>query len=143
MKHLTEADIRPLVQMAFKEDISNADITSEAIFSGNEHGEAYIVAKENGIFCGSPLLLFIYNELDPSIKVSLKFNEGDEIKKGDIVAEISGHTKTILMGERVSLNFMQRMCGIATKTHNFVKLLEGTSIKVLDTRKTTPAHREP
>jgi len=141
MSYFSEADIRPLVQAAFKEDIGNADVTSEAIFDGTEKSFARIVAKDSGIMCGGPVLKFIYGELDPSISVNVLVSDGMPVKNGDVIAEIDGRTKTILMGERTALNFIQRMSGIATRTNTLVKILDGTDIKILDTRKTAPGLR--
>lgn len=141
MSSLSEADIRPVIQAAFKEDIGSCDVTSEAIFDGTEKCSAYITSKDSGIMCGGGILQFVFSELDPSISVSLKKEEGDLLNPGDIVAEIEGRTKIILMGERTALNFMQRMSGIATRTDKLMKILGGTNIKILDTRKTAPGLR--
>ena len=131
----------PLIRLAITEDISTGDVTSEAIFSGEEKSSAYIMAKQDGIVCGGDLVKWVYAELDPSVKVEQIVSEGVAIAKGKTVITIEGPTKSILEGERTALNFFQRMSGIATKTHSIVKLTEGTSISILDTRKTLPGFR--
>lgn len=141
-----EYDIRKeaalsLIRLAIPEDISTGDVTSEAIFSGNEKSSAYIMAKQDGIVCGGDLVKWVYAELDPSVKVEQLVPEGSVIEKGKTVITIDGPTKSILEGERTALNFFQRMSGIATKTNSIVKLTEGTSISILDTRKTLPGFR--
>jgi nicotinate-nucleotide pyrophosphorylase (carboxylating) len=137
----SEADIRPLIQLAFQEDINTGDITSEAIFTGAEHSSAYIMAKADGVFCGGDILRMVYNELDPSISIKLLVKDGAKVKYGDIVSEIDGRTISILLGERTALNFIQRMSGVATKTAAVAALVSNTAIKILDTRKTIPGFR--
>ena len=131
----------PLIRLAVAEDISTGDVTSEAIFSGEEKSSAYIMAKQDGIVCGGDLVKWVYAELDPSVTVEQIVPDGVAIDKGKTVITIDGPTKSILEGERIALNFFQRMSGIATKTHSIVKLTEGTSISILDTRKTLPGFR--
>jgi nicotinate-nucleotide pyrophosphorylase (carboxylating) len=139
--NLSEADIRPLIQLAFKEDINTGDITSEAIFTGTEKSNAYIMAKADGVFCGGEVLRLVYNDLDPSVTVKLLVADGAKVRYGDIVCEIEGRTISILLGERTALNFIQRMSGVATKTASIASLVSGTKIKILDTRKTIPGFR--
>lgn len=139
--NLSEADIRPLIQLAFKEDINTGDVTSEAIFTGAEHSCAYIMAKADGVFCGGDVLRLVYNELDPSVTVKQLIADGTKVRYGDIVSEIEGRTISILLGERTALNFIQRMSGVATKTASIAALVSGTNIKILDTRKTIPGFR--
>ncbi len=131
----------PIIQLALKEDIGSGDVTSNAIFNGTEESEAVIFAKEEGILCGGDIIQLIYEVIDPGIEVYPEIKDGTQLKSGDIVAKISGSTKNILIGERTVLNFVQRMCGIATRTRNIRSLLEGTSITILDTRKTAPGLR--
>lgn len=136
-----KSEIMPIIQLALKEDIGSGDVTSNAIFKGTEESEAVIIAKEGGIFCGGDIIQFIYEEIDPEVGVSPEIGDGTPVQSGDVVARISGPTKSILIGERTVLNFIQRMCGIATKTRNICSLLEGTRITILDTRKTAPGLR--
>jgi nicotinate-nucleotide pyrophosphorylase (carboxylating) len=138
---LKKSDLTAIIQLALNEDIGSGDVTSNAIFKGTEESEAVIFAKEEGIFCGEDVIQFIYEEIDPKIKVSPEIRDGTQLKPGDIVSKISGSTKNILIGERTVLNFIQRMCGIATRTRNICSLLEETSITILDTRKTAPGFR--
>jgi len=138
---ITKEAALSLIRLAIAEDISTGDVTSEAIFSGNEKSSAYIMAKQDGIVCGGDLVKWVYAELDPSVKVEQIVPEGSAIEKGKTVITIDGPTKSILEGERTALNFFQRMSGIATKTNAIVKLTEGTSISILDTRKTLPGFR--
>jgi nicotinate-nucleotide pyrophosphorylase (carboxylating) len=133
--------IMPIIQLALNEDIGSGDVTSDAIFKGSEVSEAVIFAKEEGIFCGGKIIQFIYEVIDPTIEVSPEVKDGTQLKPGDIVASISGSTKNILIGERTVLNFIQRLCGIATRTRNIRSLVEGTNITILDTRKTAPGLR--
>lgn len=138
---LNPNQLKPLIKMAFEEDIRGCDVTSEAIFDGTEQSEAYIMAKADGVFCGGTVIETVYQELDPNVKVEILCKDGSKVKQGDITAEISGPTKSILIGERTVLNFIQRMSGIATKTSEIVKLVENTDIRILDTRKTLPGFR--
>ncbi|MBN2402426.1 MAG: carboxylating nicotinate-nucleotide diphosphorylase [Spirochaetes bacterium] len=138
---LKEKDIRPIIILALREDIGDGDITTNAIFNGNGDSEAVITAKENGIFCGGDVVRIVYNEIDPTVKVNVLIKDGKEIKKGDKVAKIKGHTKSLLTGERTCLNFIQRMSGIATKTQKVSSMFLKTKISVLDTRKTAPGMR--
>lgn len=130
-----------LIKMALDEDIKGCDVTSEAVFNGTEMSNAFIVCKEDGVYCGSKMISLVYHNLDDSIVIEHHIADGTVVKKGDVVASISGSTKSILIGERTVLNFIQRMSGIATKTHRIVELVNGTDIKILDTRKTLPGFR--
>lgn len=138
---LKKKDIQSLVMLALSEDIGDGDITSNAIFDETEKSEAIILSKEKGIFCGGAIIKYIYEVIDPEIKIRLRLKDGNWLHPGDIAANIRGSTKKILLGERTVLNFIQRMCGIATRTHHLTSLLSGTKIKVLDTRKTAPGFR--
>lgn len=138
---LARTEVIEIVRLALKEDIGKGDITTSAIFVGTEPGSAKIIAKEDGIFCAGGLPGFIYGELDPSVRIKYLKEDGSAINKGEIAIELYGPAASILTGERVTLNFLQRMCGIATATAKAVGLLAGTGITVLDTRKTAPGHR--
>jgi nicotinate-nucleotide pyrophosphorylase (carboxylating) len=141
MNNIEFEDVKPLIKLAIDEDIKSGDITSEAIFQQNEKSNSYIVSKDSGVLCGSFLADYIYSLIDENVAVDMVFQDGDSINPDDIVLKLSGKTKSILEGERILLNFMQRMSGIATKTHFIVELLKHTSIKILDTRKTLPGFR--
>jgi nicotinate-nucleotide pyrophosphorylase (carboxylating) len=138
---LGKAEILDIVRFALKEDIGVGDITTSAIFVGTEPGNAKILSKEEGVFCAGGLPTYIYAELDPSVKIKYFIEDGMPIQKGDIALELRGPAALLLTGERVMLNFLQRMCGIATATAKAVDALKGTGITVLDTRKTSPGLR--
>lgn len=139
--YLKYKEIKPIILLALKEDIGEGDITTNAMFNGADKSAAEIVAKEDAVFCGGDVAKLIYEEIDPSVKVSLLKKDGSNINSGDRLSKIEGHTRSVLSGERVVLNFLGRMCGIATKTRELSALLKGTSIKLLDTRKTMPGLR--
>ncbi|MFP5081955.1 carboxylating nicotinate-nucleotide diphosphorylase [Pedobacter sp. JCM 36344] len=129
------------IKNAVAEDLGDGDHTSLSTIPANAQGKAKLIIKEDGILAGVELALQIFNYIDSSLVVEMFINDGEEIKYGDIVFNVSGNTHTILLAERLVLNCMQRMSGIATKTHNIVKLLAGYKTKLLDTRKTTPGLR--
>lgn len=126
---------------ALSEDVGDGDHTSLATIEAGTLGKAKLLVKDTGILAGVELARQIFDEVDPQLKLNVFLNDGDEIKPGDIAFEVEGDAQSILKAERLVLNCMQRMSGIATKTHGIVKLLEGTNTKVLDTRKTTPGMR--
>ncbi len=139
--YLKYKDIKPIILLALKEDIGDGDITTNTVFDGGDKSAAEVQAKESGVFCGGEIAKLVYEEIDPSVKVTVLKKDGSEIKSGDRLVKIEGHTRSILSGERVVLNFIGRMCGIATRTRELSTLLKGTSIKLLDTRKTMPGFR--
>lgn len=128
------------VKRALNEDLQYGDVTTEAVVIDNRIAKVDIIAKENGIIAGTEVFKMVFKLLG-NVEVSFSVRDGDEIKKGECFGEVSGEAKNILMGERVALNYMQRMCGIATLTREFTKKLEGTKVRLLDTRKTTPNMR--
>jgi nicotinate-nucleotide pyrophosphorylase (carboxylating) len=138
---LAKEKILPLIKNALDEDISTGDVTSSAIFTGAELSEAYIMAKQNGIVCGSDIVRWVYECVDPRIETTILLSDGSKVTSGDIAISFHGPTKSLLEGERTALNFFQRMSGISSKTHATVELLKGSSIKILDTRKTLPGFR--
>lgn len=123
------------------EDIGNGDQTSSAIFPHDEKGEGVFLAKDNGVIAGLQIIETTYHLLDPSIKVTLKCADGDTVKNGQVIAEVSGPIVHLLTGERVILNLLQRMSGIATITKQCVTTLNDETIQICDTRKTTPGLR--
>ena len=129
------------IDIAFREDIGDGDHTTLSCIPHDLEGRARLLVKQDGILCGVDLARKIFAKFDPTLKVTQYMNDGDAIKKGDTVFVVEGKTISILQTERLVLNFMQRLSGIATQTHNYVKLLEGTNTKILDTRKTTPGLR--
>lgn len=129
------------IDIAFKEDIGDGDHTTLSCIPHDLEGRARLLVKQDGILCGVELAKKIFAKFDPTLKVTQFLHDGDKIKKGDIAFTVEGKTISILQTERLVLNFMQRLSGIATATNEYVKLLEGTNTKILDTRKTTPGLR--
>ncbi len=134
-------DANTLIGLALAEDIGSGDVTTRAVFDKEQESGARIISKESGIFCGGEIVSFVYRHIDPQVKVKINISDGAQIKRNDIAVELSGKTVSLLEGERTSLNFLQRMCGIATFSNETAKLLSGTKIKILDTRKTLPGFR--
>lgn len=133
--------IDSLIEIALNEDIGDGDHTTLSCIDNTLTGKAQLLVKEDGILCGIEVAKKIYQKFDPELKIEVFIQDGAPIKKGDIAFTIEGKTVSILQTERLVLNFMQRLSGIATQTNNYVKLLEGTNTKILDTRKTTPGLR--
>ena len=129
------------LKRALEEDIGHGDITTLSTVAVDRYTEGKFIAKEDGVICGLPVLVRLFEILDPAIKIDCKVEEGDVLKKGDVIADIKGHARSILTGERVALNLLQRMSGIATRTHEAVEEIKGTSAVIADTRKTTPGLR--
>jgi nicotinate-nucleotide pyrophosphorylase (carboxylating) len=139
---LTSAHVRSLVRAALAEDLGIlGDVTTMATIEKSSTSYAEIVAKEHGILCGLPLAIQAFRELDKRIKITLISNDGVSVKPGQVVLKIRGSTRSILSAERIALNFIQQLSGIATLTHQFVKQIKGTKTQILDTRKTTPLLR--
>lgn len=130
-----------LILMALKEDISSEDITTNSVMREYKKGTAQLICKQDGIIAGLPVFERTFHLIDEKTEVKFYAKDGDSVKKREILAEVTGDIRVILSGERTALNFLQRMSGIATYTNNVVKLLEGSNIKLLDTRKTTPNMR--
>ncbi|MBR4350597.1 MAG: carboxylating nicotinate-nucleotide diphosphorylase [Bacteroidales bacterium] len=133
--------IDAVIDIAFKEDIGDGDHTTLSCIPHDLEGRARLLVKQDGILCGVELARKIFAKFDPTLKMTQYLHDGDAIKKGDVAFIVEGKTISILQTERLVLNFMQRLSGIATQTHEYVKLLEGTGTKILDTRKTTPGLR--
>ncbi|MGB0881628.1 MAG: carboxylating nicotinate-nucleotide diphosphorylase [Vicingaceae bacterium] len=130
-----------LIEIAIKEDIGDGDHTSLSCIPKEAKGKAHLLVKENCIIAGVDLAEKIFKKIDSTLIFKRFINDGESVKVGDIIFTIEGSSQSILQAERLVLNFMQRMSGIATNTNNYVKLLEGLNTKVLDTRKTTPGLR--
>lgn len=133
--------LQQMLQQFFLEDIGERDVTTETIFPSNQQATGVFLIKEDGVFSGENVLMTGYRLLDPSIAVTLYKRDGELVKKGEIVAEVSGPIAPLLTGERVILNLMQRMSGIATLTHRAVTILNSNHTRICDTRKTTPGLR--
>lgn len=130
-----------LILMALKEDVSNEDITTNSIIKDKKIGKISLICKEEGILAGIEVFKRVFQLLDENANFSIKKKDGEKIEKNEVIGEISGDVRAILTGERTALNYLQHMSGIATYTYNMVKLLKGSNIKLLDTRKTTPNMR--
>ncbi|NOY60466.1 MAG: carboxylating nicotinate-nucleotide diphosphorylase [Calditrichaeota bacterium] len=142
------SDIRsaacPLIDMALKEDLGDrGDVTTNAISAKNLPAAAQIVAKMDGVIAGLPVVTETFKTLDPKIKFEQIYQDGQSVQKGDVLLRLKGPAAQILMGERTALNFLGRLSGIATLTHQFVQAVRGTKCQILDTRKTTPGWRIP
>ncbi len=135
-------ETRFLIRQALREDIGKGDITTAALIPKNLSGEARIEVKQNGIFCGGPIALEVFCQVDPKLIVKQKAQDGKKVRKGQVIFFMRGRIQSILKGERVALNFLGRLSGIATLTHEFVQKVRGTRAGIFDTRKTTPLWRE-
>jgi len=135
-------NIDDLIKQALVEDIGDGDHSSLATIPENAQGKAHLLVKENGIIAGIDIARKVFSFVDSSIIFTQFIEDGTLVKIGDIAFEVSGKSTSLLTAERLALNYMQRMSGIATKTNYYVNLLEGLNTKVLDTRKTTPLMRE-
>ncbi len=130
-----------LIETALKEDISSEDVSTNAVMKERVQGEVDLICKQDGILAGLMVFRRVFELLDDSTEVEAYCQDGDEVKKGQLMAKVRGDIRVLLSGERVALNFLQRMSGIATYTHSVAALLKGSGIKLLDTRKTTPNMR--
>jgi len=130
-----------LLQHAIEEDVGNGDITTALLIPEESESRALYVAKANFVIAGIPFAREVFNILDQDTVFKTFFAEGAKVRKGDILGEVSGKTKTLLAGERVGLNILQRLSGVATLTSRFVDAVMGTGAKIVDTRKTTPCLR--
>jgi nicotinate-nucleotide pyrophosphorylase (carboxylating) len=136
-----EKGILKIIENALAEDIGPGDITTKAIIRSGKQGRAFAIAKESFIIAGMDVFEATFKFLDQKIKIEKFFKDGCRVKKGDVIAEVSGSLSSILMAERVALNLFQRMCGIATQTAKFVKAVRKEKAVILDTRKTVPGLR--
>ncbi|SDX21313.1 carboxylating nicotinate-nucleotide diphosphorylase [Flavobacterium degerlachei] len=134
-------ELQILISNAIREDVGDGDHSSLACIPVSAQGKAKLLVKDEGIIAGVEFAKMIFNYVDPKLQVETFIEDGAAVKYGDIVFHMSGSSQSILKAERLVLNSMQRMSAIATKTNSYVKLLEGTNTKILDTRKTTPGFR--
>ena len=133
--------IDDLLTLAFAEDVGDGDHTTLSTIPADAMGKQRLIVKEAGIIAGVEMAKKVFDKFDPELKMTVYINDGAEVKPGDIAFEVEGRVRSLLQTERVMLNIMQRMSGIATVTAKYQKLLEGLKTKVLDTRKTTPGLR--
>ena len=129
------------IDAALREDMPDGDITSESVIAAGSRSEAFFLAKEDGVLAGLPVASRVFEKLDPSIIFIERFREGSVFHQSDKLARVKGPTIALLKGERTALNFLQRLCGVATATRRFVEAVAGTKTRILDTRKTTPGLR--
>ena len=139
--HEKNFNFKNFISNAFKEDVGDGDHTSLSTIPKNQKGKMQLLAKEDGIIAGVEAAQFIFKEVDKNFKLKIFIKDGSRIKKGDIVFVVEGNTQKMLTAERLVLNVMQRMSGIATKTNYLQGLCKNTKTKVIDTRKTTPGFR--
>jgi len=141
MDQVNHQSLHKFIQLALNEDVGDGDHTSLSTIPADATGVARILIKEKGILAGLDVSLAVFAEVDPTLITTTFSKDGNEINPGDVVLTVSGNIRSILLAERLVLNIMQRMSGIATVTSQVVAKLKGTSTKVLDTRKTTPGMR--
>ena len=127
-----------LIRMALQEDITREDVSTNAVMRSAVKGTVDLIAKEDGIIAGLDVYARVFQILDEKTEISFNFKDGEAVKKGDLLGTVTGDIRVLLSGERVALNYLQRMSGIATYTKQVSKLLEGSKVTLLDTRKTTP-----
>ena len=130
-----------LIRMALQEDITSEDVSTNAVMRSAVKGSVELLAKEDGIIAGLDVYARVFQILDEKTEISFNVKDGDSVKKGELLATVTGDIRVLLSGERVALNYLQRMSGIASYTHSVASLLEGSKTKLLDTRKTTPNMR--
>jgi nicotinate-nucleotide pyrophosphorylase (carboxylating) len=130
-----------IIDAALREDMPEGDVTSESVIPAGAISEAVFLAKEDGVLAGLPVARRVFEKIDPTVEFTERVQDGSAFKKTDILARLKGPTVALLKGERTALNFLQRLSGIATVTRRFVDAVQGTKVKILDTRKTTPGLR--
>ena len=133
--------VDPLLLMALEEDITSEDVSTNSVMRSETLGEVDLICKEDGVLCGTQVFERVFTLLDEETRVEFYAKDGENIKKGQLIAKVTGDIRVLLSGERTALNYLQRMCGVATYTRQVADLLEGTKTKLLDTRKTTPNNR--
>ena len=127
-----------LIRMALEEDITSEDVSTNAVMPTKVQGTVDLIAKEDGVIAGMDVYARVLKLLDEDTEIEMFCHDGDEVREGDLMAKVTGDIRVLLSGERVALNYLQRMSGIATYTRSVAKLLEGSGVTLLDTRKTTP-----
>lgn len=131
----------PLLRSALNEDITSEDVSTNSVMPHAQAGEADLICKEDGIICGLQIFSRVFELLDENAQVECFVTDGEPVKNGQLIAKVTGDIRALLSGERTALNYLQRMSGIASYTHEVASLLEGTGIRLLDTRKTSPNNR--
>jgi len=133
--------IEMVIDQALAEDLDYGDITTETLIPPELQGRAFIVIKANGILAGIEVARAVFRRIDPSLQFESLIPDGTIVKPGDVIAKVDGRAASILKAERVALNFLQRLSGIASETHHYVEAVEGLNVRIMDTRKTTPGLR--
>jgi nicotinate-nucleotide pyrophosphorylase (carboxylating) len=133
--------IEEIIDRALAEDLGKGDVTTEALVPGDQLGTGFIVAKKEGILAGMNVAKQVFHQADPELKVEVLLEDGARVKPGSKVAKVSGNIASILKAERVALNFLQRLSGIASETNRYVEVVKGLPVRIMDTRKTTPGLR--
>ncbi len=141
MEFTNTQEVEQLIDRALAEDLGWGDVTTEALVSSDQQGKASIIAKANGILAGTEVAKQVFLKVDPELRVGILIKDGANIKPGDIIAEIEGKVVSILKAERVALNFLQHLSGIASETARYVEAVKGLPAQVTDTRKTIPGLR--
>ena len=134
-------NVDPLILSALKEDITSEDVSANCVMKKPQMGEVDLICKQDGVICGLQVFERVFTLLDENTVAEFYVEDGDEVKKGQLMGKLRGDIRVLLCGERTALNYLQRMSGIATYTHSVAELLKGTKTKLLDTRKTTPNNR--
>ncbi|MFQ5532810.1 MAG: nicotinate-nucleotide diphosphorylase, partial [Candidatus Methylomirabilales bacterium] len=135
------AQVRRLIELALEEDVAGGDPTTEALILDQEWGSAQVVARAPGVLAGTWVFAAVFTTLDPRLQVDLLHADGSHVSPGELLATVSGPISSILKGERVALNFLQRLSGIATETARYVAAVAGLPVRIVDTRKTAPGMR--
>jgi len=137
----SKSQIEEIVDRALAEDLGKGDVTTEALISSDRRGNGFIVAKKEGILAGIEVAKQVFHRVDPELKVEILLEDGARIKSDSRVAKVSGSIASILKAERVALNFLQHLSGIASETNRYVEVVKGLPVRIMDTRKTTPGLR--
>jgi len=130
--------IDPMIESALREDVGAGDFTSDSILAAGVSGEGQVLAKQEGIVAGLPVFFRVFQILDPNVICELRIQDGSPVRSGQVLGTVRGSVRSLLKGERTALNFIQRLSGIASLTRAYATAVEGTGVKILDTRKTTP-----
>ena len=138
---LNRKDIMPIIARALAEDVGDGDVTTKWTVPFAKRADAVITAKADGVIAGLDVARWVFEAIDEAIAFAARVKDGERVGAGDVLAEVSGSARGLLTGERVALNFLQRMSGIATMTAQFVEAAQGTNAQILDTRKTAPGLR--
>ena len=138
---VNRSELLPIIKRALREDIGTGDLTTETLIKQQDQSKAIIKTKETGVIAGLEVVELVFKTVDSNVNLEFLVNEGDQVASNTILAKVKGSTAALLTGERVALNFLQRMSGITTKTKKFCDSVAGLNVRITDTRKTTPSLR--